>query len=146
MNLRWLVFDQFPPELGLTRQERAQAARLANLHRKREPRYRGAHKMFLFAFLPFAALGIALMLAAIFRVLGSPGFWPVVYVVIYPALAWALYRSRLPFVRRALRDMGYELCEECGYWLRGLGDKAANCPECGAARRPMGLRSLGVGQ
>jgi hypothetical protein len=26
---------------------------------------------------------------------------------------------------------------KCGYYLRGLGDEIAKCPECGAEREPM---------
>ena len=34
----------------------------------------------------------------------------------------------------ALRLRGFDVCVQCGYWLRGLGDEVKNCPECGAAR------------
>jgi hypothetical protein len=36
--------------------------------------------------------------------------------------------------RAAMRAQGYELCLECGYWLKGLPADAGRCPECGAAR------------
>jgi hypothetical protein len=35
-------------------------------------------------------------------------------------------------IRMKLRSLGYEICVECGYWMRGLGDRS-RCPECGAA-------------
>jgi hypothetical protein len=54
-------------------------------------------------------------------------------------------RLYLRQVRRALREMGYDVCVECGYWLRGLerrDDDVApddpRCPECGAERPALG--------
>ena len=46
-----------------------------------------------------------------------------------------LQRCRFaPCVYRALRRQGHDVCLECGYWLRGLDDKTARCPECGTQR------------
>jgi hypothetical protein len=39
-----------------------------------------------------------------------------------------------PCVYRALRHHGYDVCAQCGYWLRGLGDDVLRCPECGMPR------------
>lgn len=49
---------------------------------------------------------------------------------------WArwLLRSRRRELRRAMLRYGFELCAECGYWLKGLGDDVKRCPECGAPR------------
>jgi hypothetical protein len=44
---------------------------------------------------------------------------------------WRMHRRRL---REAMRAHGFELCLECGYWLKGLGSESAHCPECGAER------------
>ncbi|MCH8165114.1 MAG: hypothetical protein IH889_05855, partial [Planctomycetes bacterium] len=41
-----------------------------------------------------------------------------------------------PHLRRAMRDVGWEVCIKCGYSLRGLED-VKRCPECGAKREPM---------
>jgi hypothetical protein len=41
------------------------------------------------------------------------------------------HRRRL---REAMRRRGFELCRECGYWLKGLGPESEHCPECGAER------------
>lgn len=37
-------------------------------------------------------------------------------------------------LRRALSELGYEVCEKCGYWLRDLPRATARCPECGTPR------------
>jgi hypothetical protein len=42
-----------------------------------------------------------------------------------------------PCVYRATRKHGFDVCADCGYWLRGLGDDTAHCPECGAKREPL---------
>jgi hypothetical protein len=53
-------------------------------------------------------------------------------------LNWLFTRLRAtPFIYRALREAGYDVCLRCGYWLRGLGDDVTVCPECGAQREPM---------
>ncbi|MHC4948785.1 MAG: hypothetical protein ACYTG1_11070 [Planctomycetota bacterium] len=39
-----------------------------------------------------------------------------------------------PCVYRATRQQGYDVCARCGFWLRGLPDEVATCPECGADR------------
>ena len=33
------------------------------------------------------------------------------------------------------RELGYDVCRRCGYWLRGLSDTVERCPECGHERR-----------
>ena len=38
-----------------------------------------------------------------------------------------------PQYRKALHDLGYDLCDRCDYRLDGI-DSDAPCPECGAAR------------
>lgn len=46
-----------------------------------------------------------------------------------------MQRSRFaPCVYRATRQRGYDICADCGYWLRGLNDEINRCPECGKAR------------
>ena len=134
MNVRWLWFDHFPAELELTQDERARAVLLANAHRKREPKYRGAGRR---ADLIGLMAGLPILGAYMLWRLGPGGsrssFLPMI-LALYVISALAAYLTRRPFIRHALREMGYELCEDCGYWLRGLGDDVKHCPECGAAR------------
>jgi hypothetical protein len=37
---------------------------------------------------------------------------------------------------------GFDICIECGYWLRGLGDDVKECPECGAKREAMPVNTV----
>ena len=50
-------------------------------------------------------------------------------------LLWWVYRKE---IRLAMQRLGYELCVECGYWLKGIPDGQPRCPECGAQRRTLG--------
>jgi hypothetical protein len=55
-------------------------------------------------------------------------------LVVILGSAW-LYRFiyRTP-VRRAMRELGYDICIGCGYRLEGLGNEHSICPECGTER------------
>ncbi len=46
---------------------------------------------------------------------------------------WVLRNIYGPHLRRAMRDVGWEVCIKCGYSLRELED-VKRCPECGAKR------------
>ncbi len=39
-----------------------------------------------------------------------------------------------PHYRRAVRDLGIDVCVGCGYWLHELDDQIKQCPECGWSR------------
>ncbi|MCH8344404.1 MAG: hypothetical protein IH983_10490 [Planctomycetes bacterium] len=49
---------------------------------------------------------------------------------------WVLRNIYGPHLRRAMQDIGWEVCIKCGYSLRGLED-VKRCPECGAKRESM---------
>ncbi len=57
---------------------------------------------------------------------------------------WVLRNIYGPHLRRAMRDVGWEVCIKCGYSLRGLED-VKRCPECGAEREPMAASSPEAG-
>jgi hypothetical protein len=44
------------------------------------------------------------------------------------------WRTHVRPMRLALREMGYDICPRCGYWLKGLPTTEARCPECGEGR------------
>ena len=52
-------------------------------------------------------------------------------IFVFGRLIWRLQRRAF---RLALRDLGYDICINCGYWLRDLHADTATCPECGAER------------
>ena len=52
-----------------------------------------------------------------------------------PPILLCLYcrrRLRCRATYRVLREMGYSTCPKCRYWLMGLPEPLARCPECGA--------------
>jgi len=73
----------------------------------------------------------------------------------YPMLAPTLFSLLIPLgmlviiglwmrefhkasVYRALREHGYDICLNCGYWLKELPlEKSKHCPECGEEREPL---------
>lgn len=67
-------------------------------------------------------------------------YWSVIPLFVAQlALSWILTAfvgqvSWRPRINRALRDLGYDVCVKCGYWLRGLHDDTEHCPECGTRR------------
>lgn len=136
MNLRWLWFDHFPPDLALTAVDRAKARKMARAHWKREPRSYGAMRLYRQVMVPVGVLAILVLVAGIYwrKQLPVPALLPY-FAVLYPGMMWALYRARRPFIRRALNNLGHPVCIGCGYLLHGISSE--RCPECGAAREPM---------
>lgn len=55
----------------------------------------------------------------------------IVSIVLGHWLLWSIWSRSF---RRALREIGRDVCVECGYWLRGLDNHVTRCPECGAGR------------
>lgn len=140
--MKWFWSQLFPKELTLTKEQRRQVIEMAHSHWKREPRYRGALRTYQKAFVPFALLAIFFMCLVLFKAYRPPIHPAILYpAILFPACIWAFCRSRTPFIRRALRDLNYEVCMDCGYWLRELGASVTRCPECGAEREPMSKKA-----
>lgn len=60
----------------------------------------------------------------------------VLFVLCFVVGGAILQRSRFaPCVYQATRRHGHDVSRKCGYWLRGLGDDIARCPECGTERQ-----------
>lgn len=132
---------------GLSERERLEIIERLNLHLWRHPAIRTMTVVVMFLSMgagiflnaPIAAwfqsLGmgriVARMLGASLAALGvgavalALGYW----------LLWSVWSRAF---RSAMREIGRDVCVECGYWLRGLGDEVSRCPECGGARRVTG--------
>ncbi len=76
-------------------------------------------------------------LATVPRWLGYPGVIGV--FLIYGATGVVMVERYFygPCVRRAMRELAFDVCLKCGYWLRGLDDSVERCPECGTLREPV---------
>jgi hypothetical protein len=90
-----------------------------------------------------AAIGSGWIAAIVIRyfVTGAFPLWTwVIATSLLTALGVGLayYPLMRPFhtreIRRAMIRRGFELCPQCGYWLKGLGPDSEHCPECGAER------------
>ena len=57
---------------------------------------------------------------------------PLVGLLCLLAFYFVAFRLYLKPMRRALRDIGLSVCEQCGYDLREI--ESEQCPECGAER------------
>ena len=132
MNIRWLIFDYVPPGIDLTPQQRRGFRR-----KVKDADVRISWKTELLGFmisLPLILVWIIfLYLIAIAIPLNGARF-PLIVAgiwVILTALRWRFARGA---TFAALREMGYDVCLSCGYWLRGLGDEVKRCPECGWRR------------
>ena len=141
-SLRWLIFDYVDPELKLSAPERRAVRREARQH------VRPNRRSFLLGILIIAPL-LAFYIWGVIHYGGRylTDVWPVantfirvvlVYAALWIVAAWLGRIMYRPFVLRAVRDRGYDVCLNCGYWLRGLEDdeKSSRCPECGKKREP----------
>ena len=154
MKWRWLVFDYVDPQLNLSRAERRRVRRIVwnarnmpelhSLQRSRlwftkETSFRWNDLMI--ALIP-AAVSMVVILPLFFWKPG-PGWSIVPAILLQITASWILLAlvgrfNWKPRVYIALRQLGYDVCRRCGYWLRGLSDAEDRCPECGHARQEVG--------
>ena len=141
MNFRWLIFDYVDPALELTKEQR----RRVRIRGLLNPPILGSVNL---ASVSWFAILLAALAPATGMLLGFGVFFvffrdswlgiPLMFAV-QIASTWLLlafigkYTWR-PLVCAELRVMGFDVCEKCGYWLRGLGEDVQQCPECGAER------------
>lgn len=99
-------------------------------------------------FASFGCLIAALSLAVLssVKVINSamPGYGGVLFFTAYWAIVWLTYRllqhfRYAPHYRRAVRELGIDVCVGCGYWLHGLDDQIKECPECGWSRSSIAM-------
>lgn len=135
MNFRWLWLNRIPTGFTLTKAERRAVRRLARVLRQERPEYRVSRAQRTTRTLVFAGVLGGLFLSA---PLGSAPTEEFLKGLIGVALLAGLFLlSRLhqaPFTHRALCMLGHDTCIDCGYVLKGLGQNAEHCPECGERR------------
>jgi len=137
MKHGWLLFQYAPPDLKLSRAEKRE------LRRRTWKAYQSTPSSMLITLVTATFLG-GLFAAAVLlldRLSLSRLYYP--YVITGPivliAITWITnaYVGGWIYARahhRALRDMGHDVCTQCGYLLQGLPVSETQCPECGAAR------------
>lgn len=136
MKIRWLWGNYIEPEWKLSRPEVREVHRIVKKRHVRPA-----------ALFGLTAAWLAIMLAALkllhlpaIGLLGSLGLWSWhawmigMAMIILPLMVLAIWTFRWVYtkpVRMAMRELGYDVCPGCGYWLRGLDDRVQHCPECG---------------
>ncbi len=61
--------------------------------------------------------------------------WLVFYPLMFVAFYSVFYRFRLArHIYYELRELGHDVCPECGYSLAEIPEVETSCPECGAVR------------
>jgi hypothetical protein len=153
MNLRWLWRDYVDPQLSLTPRERKiLRERVIQLmfggSNEQKKQMRGSSIgtviplrwiALLEAFAPSVVMLLMVLPILMFQNRLTWWFWAsqVAYMaVIWIVMAFFGRYTRRPAVNIALRELGYDVCLRCGYWLRGLGQEIKHCPECGKEREP----------
>jgi hypothetical protein len=138
VNWRWLWFDYVDPDLPLTAEQRRTIRRRVRAMRRG---FRAGFNRWDAAETLLIAAGVVVFLMCwylLFGIRGSLLRFLLVYIpVIWVWQALVMRYTRRPWSLRAVREAGYDVCLQCGYWLRGLGDDVRVCPECGAQREPM---------
>jgi hypothetical protein len=147
MNLRWLWFDYCDPELPLSLGKRLRIAFRPFPIWSMPTRIWIGRVWFFLGLLPVMLLQpigfwivgkqaspkMILSLGLVFLA-GWPVFW------VWSCAVYALTCRREH--RHRIRLEGFDICIECGYWLRGLGDDVKECPECGAKREAMPVNTV----
>ena len=145
MKWRWLLFDYSDPDLKLTWKQRVRLFRWQDDREPHENVWRWRHPIMW----GLAITNTVLMLVQILSMflmshLGVSDHWVVrwylaMFIAYVPAL-WLGCAVVTGFNRKGIRDalrrQAYEVCTNCGYWLRDLPDDIDRCPECGAEREP----------
>lgn len=142
MNLRWLVGNYADPEFQLTRARQREVTRLA--HHKHLAGVTLWTWTIAMTIAGWLAVGLAVRpLSTLLLNNGLPpvaAFLTSILTLCAAVCLMAAWLYRLIYakpVRRAMRDLGYDVCIGCGYRLRGLNDDIARCPECGHPREPL---------
>ncbi len=142
MNLRWLIGNYADPEFNLTRAQQREVTRLAHKkHLAGVTLWTWTIAMTISAWIvigflvrPFSSL---LMQNGFTQIAAFLSTLVILVAGVCLIAAWLYRFIYVRPVRRAMRDLGYDVCVGCGYRLIGLTDDIQRCPECGHAREPL---------
>lgn len=136
MNWRWLKFNCVPLEIRLSTDERSELKRL--IGRATGP---GQHKVWrlrLVYFLCFLIVWTPLIwwLRDIYGIDSTYSLFILLigFLGMYVAALCILMPGRKQVTYLCLRQMGYQICANCGDSMRGHGDGVTACPQCGWRR------------
>lgn len=128
---------------GLTEQQRLEIVERLNVHVNRHP----AIRTMIVLVAVLSVIAGAFLHGPIAAWLQSLGLWRIPSRIIGASLVslatvavgmtlgyWLLWGICSRAFRSAMREIGRDVCVECGYWLRGLGNEISQCPECGTPR------------
>ena len=139
MNLRWLIGNFTDPQYELSFRDQMRLSLLAHKH------HLSATRFWSYSLITIAIpVGIIYKYAipAILNWLGYKGYTPaytwaiaILIFLVWLYSAWVYRSLYIKPIRLAMRSEGYDLCINCGYELKGLGEDIDRCPECGAMRK-----------
>lgn len=140
MNIRWLWGNYIEPEWKLSRAESREVHRIVKKRYVRPVALFGLTGTWLVIIYGSAWLLHGPVAGGMARLgLQYPTSWLVgMVLILLPLMVVAIWSFRWVYtrpVRMAMRELGYDVCPRCGYWLRGLDSEVARCPECGAERK-----------
>ncbi len=138
MKWRWLLFDYVDPQMSLNREDRRRV-------RRRAWKARNVRVKLRWVDLASGMIGPAMMVVVLlpmFLLARFTWWWIFPTLLVQLSVSWILIAllGRIqwkPRVNNALRELGYEVCRRCGYWLRDLSDTVQRCPECGHTREEL---------
>jgi hypothetical protein len=141
---RWFVYDFIPAGVEITRAERESIRRAVKGRDRNLWRSAGLRRSLVAMVLSLGVL-LAIVMATLWT--GRFGWSPTNHLplIAFAAALFAGYVARLtiyaPIRARntfdVLRQRGFEVCPECGYFLRGLDPSVQRCPECGREREDL---------
>ena len=134
MNLRWLYGNFADPQYKLTWADQKRLKKKTH-----HPRWPPWLMVFAVPIVPFGLYYLIPLLSSLLVKLGvssTPDFMGVGFILLilfvgffWIAMAWAFHLIYIKPTRRAMREVGFSICINCGYDLRGAEHDA--CPECG---------------
>jgi hypothetical protein len=142
VNLRWVVFDYLDPEVPV-RQDVRSAIRRALLRPSGESdatRKLRDGVLVVIACLSVVGIGIYGGYVAFqdaTAVVIALGLSVLLFAVVWVGAAFQFRRKGFAIAREQVKPLGYEICPDCGIWIRDVPEDLPRCPECGAEREPM---------